>query len=70
MINGGVVGLLTALMLHKAYGGAIKLKLIDACSEANPGIIRLGPSALNFIVRDLSINLAELMTGQSPGVFY
>lgn len=70
VINGGVVGLLTALMLYKAYGGAIKLKLIDACAEANPGIIRLGSSALNFIVRDLGINLAELMTGQSPGVFY
>lgn len=70
VINGGLVGLLTALLLRKSYGNAIKLKLIDAFSDTNPGIIRLGPSVLNFIVRDLGINLAELMTGQSPGIFY
>lgn len=64
------MGLLTALQLHKACGRAIKLKVLDAYSATNSAIIRLGPEALNFIVRELGITLAELMAGKTPGIFY
>jgi hypothetical protein len=70
VLNTGIAGLMSALVLRQSYAQALEITLVDSPEEEAIEIIRLGPEALNFFVRVLGFSLKELMLGHNPGIFY
>lgn len=61
---------MSALLLRQHYAQALAITVVDSPEVEASAVIRLGPSALNFLVRVVGISLKELMGGQQPGIFY